>query len=98
MNDRQYIGGNPAAADRSAPGALLRSGRALRIRLLERDRQPLAGQPGEECRSPRILAEKMTEAHEAWRRSLAGTSLAGITDRLPPSASSRTRLRLTGTP
>ncbi|WP_432110376.1 hypothetical protein [Streptomyces sp. AA1529] len=71
---------------------------ALRIRLLERGRQPLAGQPGEECRSPCILAEKMTEAHEAWRRSLAGTSLAGITDRLPPSASSRTRLRLAGTP
>ncbi|MEW2218042.1 hypothetical protein AB0939_01825 [Streptomyces sp. NPDC006990] len=71
---------------------------ALRIRLLERGRQPLAGQPGEECRSPCILAEKMAEAHEAWRRSLATTSLAEIIDRLPSSAPPRTRLRLTGTP
>ncbi|MGP3732160.1 hypothetical protein ACTWJ9_02870 [Streptomyces sp. GDS52] len=40
----------------------------------------------------------MVEAHEAWRHSLAATSLAEITAALPPSAPSRTRLRLTGTP
>ncbi|QYX80305.1 RrF2 family transcriptional regulator [Streptomyces akebiae] len=54
--------------------------------------------PAEECQSPCILAEKMDEAHEAWRRSLAATSLAEVIAALPPSAPSRTRLRLTGTP
>ncbi|MGW5211653.1 RrF2 family transcriptional regulator [Streptomyces sp. NPDC004051] len=52
----------------------------------------------EECRNPCILAEKMAEAHEAWRHNLAATSLAEIIAALPPSAPSRTRLRLTGTP
>ena len=54
--------------------------------------------PAEECQNPCILAEKMTEAHEAWRHSLAATSLAEIIAALPPSAPPRTRLRLTGTP
>ncbi|MEU6522969.1 Rrf2 family transcriptional regulator [Streptomyces sp. NPDC046924] len=54
--------------------------------------------PAEECRNPCILAEKMAEAHEAWRHNLAATSLAEIIAALPPSAPSRTRLRLTGTP
>jgi hypothetical protein len=40
----------------------------------------------------------MAEAHEAWRRSLALTSLAEIIATLPPSTLLRTRLRLTGTP
>jgi hypothetical protein len=39
----------------------------------------------------------MAEADEAWRRSLAGVTLAGILATLPPSAPSRTRLRLAGT-
>ena len=54
--------------------------------------------PAEECQNPCILAEKMAEAHEAWRNSLATTSLAEIIAALPPSIPPRTRLRLTGTP
>jgi Rrf2 family protein len=54
--------------------------------------------PAEECQTPCILAEKMAEAHKAWRNSLAMTSLAEIIAALPPSTSLRTRLRLTGTP
>ncbi len=61
-------------------------------------RQGRGALPAEECRTPCILAEKMVEAHEAWRQSLATTSLADIVAALPPSAPSRTRLRLTGTP
>ncbi|MDF4248975.1 Rrf2 family transcriptional regulator [Streptomyces sp. WMMB303] len=61
-------------------------------------RQGRGALPDEECRSPCVLAEKMAEAHEAWRRSLAATSLAQIIDGLPPSAPARTRRRLTGTP
>ncbi|MFA1537826.1 RrF2 family transcriptional regulator [Actinomadura monticuli] len=53
--------------------------------------------PAEECRRPCILAEKMRSANEAWRRSLAGTSLADILDALPPSAHARTRQRMTDT-
>jgi Rrf2 family protein len=53
--------------------------------------------PPEQCRRPCALAEKMAEAHEAWRRSLAGVSLADILATLPPSAPARTRSRLTGT-
>ena len=54
--------------------------------------------PAEECQSTCVLAEKMAEAHEAWRHSLATTSLADIIAALPPSIPPRTRLRLTGTP
>ena len=53
--------------------------------------------PPEECRSTCILAAKMAEAHDAWRGSLAGVTLAGILATLPPSAPARTRLRLAGT-
>jgi Rrf2 family protein len=53
--------------------------------------------PPEECRRTCILAAKMAEAHDAWRGSLAGVTLAGILATLPPSAPARTRLRLTGT-
>ncbi|MET9439357.1 Rrf2 family transcriptional regulator [Streptomyces sp. NPDC006610] len=53
--------------------------------------------PPEDCRRTCVLAEKMAEAHEAWRASLAGVTLAEIVASLPPSAPSRTRLRLTGT-
>ncbi|GAA2688258.1 MULTISPECIES: RrF2 family transcriptional regulator [Nonomuraea] len=53
--------------------------------------------PAEECRRTCVLAEKMAEAHQAWRSSLAGVTLADILATLPPSAPSRTRQRLTGT-
>lgn len=49
----------------------------------------------EDCRHTCILAAKMAEAHEAWRRSLADVTLAGILDTLPPWAPARTRRRLT---
>jgi Rrf2 family protein len=52
--------------------------------------------PAEECQRPCVLAEKMAEAHDAWRRSLAGVSLADILASLPPSAPARTRQRLAG--
>ncbi|WP_307961358.1 RrF2 family transcriptional regulator [Salinispora arenicola] len=53
--------------------------------------------PADECQNMCVLAEKMTEAHEAWRRSLAGVSLADIVASLPPTAPARTRSRLTST-
>lgn len=53
--------------------------------------------PPEECRSTCILAAKMAEAHDAWRGSLAGVTLAGILATLPPPPPARTRLRLAGT-
>ncbi|MCG5213606.1 RrF2 family transcriptional regulator [Streptosporangium sp. KLBMP 9127] len=53
--------------------------------------------PPEDCRRTCILAEKMGEAHDAWRHSLAGVSLADILAALPPSAPARTRSRLAGT-
>ncbi|MEU7020802.1 Rrf2 family transcriptional regulator [Streptomyces sp. NPDC046203] len=52
--------------------------------------------PAEECRTPCLIAAKMADAHEAWRRNLAATTLAGIVAELPPSAPPRTRQRLTG--
>ncbi len=50
--------------------------------------------PAQECRRTCILAQKMADAHEAWRRSLAGVSLADILATLPASAVPRTRSRL----
>lgn len=55
------------------------------------------GLPAEECREPCLLAVKMAEAHEAWRASLAATSLAGLVAELPEWAPERTRRRLMGT-
>ncbi|MEO3749949.1 Rrf2 family transcriptional regulator [Streptomyces sp. B6B3] len=52
--------------------------------------------PPEDCRRTCVLAEKMADAHEAWRRSLAGVTLADILATLPPTAPARTRTRLTG--
>lgn len=51
----------------------------------------------EECQSVCILAAKMREAHDAWRRSLDGVSLADILTTLPPTAPARTRSRLAST-
>ncbi|MBH1933264.1 Rrf2 family transcriptional regulator [Streptomyces sp. AV19] len=53
--------------------------------------------PPEECRTPCTIARKMAAAHEAWRHSLAGVSIADILAELPATAPSRTRRRLTGT-
>lgn len=53
--------------------------------------------PPEECRRICVIAERMAEAHEAWRRSLAGSTVADILATLPPSAPPRTRRRLSGT-
>jgi Rrf2 family protein len=50
----------------------------------------------EECRGPCILAVRMAEAHEAWRASLAATSLADVIAGLPETAPARTRQRLAG--
>lgn len=52
--------------------------------------------PAEQCREPCLLAVKMAEAHEAWRSSLAATSLAELVGELPDWAPARTRRRLTG--
>ncbi|MGH3588119.1 MAG: RrF2 family transcriptional regulator [Pseudonocardia sp.] len=54
--------------------------------------------PPEDCRDTCILAAKMAVAHEAWRRSLAGVTLADVLDELPASAPPRTRSLLTYTP
>ncbi|MDG4786459.1 Rrf2 family transcriptional regulator [Micromonospora sp. WMMD1102] len=63
--------------------------------------QGLGALAPEECRNTCVLAQKMAEAHDAWRRSLAGVSLADIIATLPPAAPARTRSRLasaTGSP
>jgi Rrf2 family protein len=52
--------------------------------------------PPEECERTCILAVKMAEAHDAWRRSLGEVSLADILADLPPTAPARTRSRLSG--
>ncbi|MGW0665097.1 RrF2 family transcriptional regulator [Streptodolium elevatio] len=53
--------------------------------------------PPDDCRDTCILAQKMADAHAAWRSSLAGVTLADIVASLPEWAPSRTRLRLTET-
>ncbi|GAA2206530.1 Rrf2 family transcriptional regulator [Nonomuraea monospora] len=52
--------------------------------------------PPEECRRACVLAEKMADAHRAWRASLAGVTLADILAELPAHAPQRTRSILTG--
>ena len=58
-------------------------------------RQGRGALPPEQCTEPCILAAAMAEAHDAWRRTLAATSLADVLVALPAAAPSRTR-RLTG--
>ncbi len=53
--------------------------------------------PPEDCRRTCVLAEKMADAHDAWRGSLAGVTLADILATLPASAPARTRARLANT-
>ncbi|MDI5982270.1 RrF2 family transcriptional regulator [Amycolatopsis magusensis] len=50
--------------------------------------------PAEDCRDTCILAVKMAEAHQAWRESLAGVTLADILAGIPATAPARTRERL----
>ncbi|MEO3826469.1 Rrf2 family transcriptional regulator [Actinomadura sp. B10D3] len=50
--------------------------------------------PPEDCRNTCILAAKMADAHQAWRDSLSGVTLADVLDTLPPSAPPRTRARM----
>lgn len=51
--------------------------------------------PPEDCKNTCILASKMAEAHDAWRRSLAADTLADILAAIPPTAPARTRSLLT---
>jgi Rrf2 family protein len=53
--------------------------------------------PPEDCRNTCVLAQKMAEAHHAWRHSLAAVTLADILAELPPTAPARTRSRLGST-
>ena len=53
--------------------------------------------PPEDCRRTCVLAEKMADAHEAWRASLDGVSLADVLATLPPTAPARTRRRMATT-
>lgn len=48
----------------------------------------------EDCRDTCVLAARMADAHQAWRDSLAGVTLAGVLETLPPTAPARTRSRL----
>ncbi|WP_043634140.1 RrF2 family transcriptional regulator [Nonomuraea candida] len=51
--------------------------------------------PPEECRRICVLAARMADAHRAWRKSLAGVSLADVLAELPEGAPARTRSLLT---
>lgn len=53
--------------------------------------------PPEDCQSICVIAEKMADAHNAWRSSLAGVTLADILATLPAWAPARTRSRLSAT-
>ena len=53
--------------------------------------------PPEDCRNTCVLARKMADAHEAWRRTLASDTLADIVATLPSSVPARTRARLATT-
>lgn len=54
--------------------------------------------PAEDCRDTCVLAQKMADAHDAWRRSLAGVSLADVLGTLPASAPARTRSLIAAPP
>jgi Rrf2 family protein len=53
--------------------------------------------PPEDCRDTCILARKMGEAHDVWRRHLDGTTVADIIAELPPTVPARTRSRMAST-
>jgi Rrf2 family protein len=50
--------------------------------------------PPEDCRNTCVLAQKMADAHDAWRHSLMAVTLADILAELPPTAPARTRSRI----
>lgn len=50
--------------------------------------------PPEQCLTPCTLAQKMKEAHDAWRQSLAGVSLADVIDTLPETVVGHVRARI----
>lgn len=50
--------------------------------------------PPEDCQDTCILAQKMADAHQAWRNSLAGVTLADILAGIPATAPARTRAKL----
>ncbi|MFI6576100.1 RrF2 family transcriptional regulator [Nocardiopsis sp. NPDC050513] len=52
--------------------------------------------PPEDCQDRCVLARRMDEAHDAWRSSLEGVSLADILGDIPQAAHARTRARLLG--
>ncbi|MEV2275642.1 Rrf2 family transcriptional regulator [Nocardiopsis sp. NPDC049922] len=52
--------------------------------------------PPEACQDRCVLARRMDEAHEAWRESLAGVSLADVLADIPATAPAQTRSRLFG--
>lgn len=58
-----------------------------------RQRGESAATPAE-CRNPCFLATTMSQAHEAWRASLAAVSVADVIDQLPPAIPARTRRTL----
>ena len=47
--------------------------------------------PAKDCRDACILAQKMADAHQAWRRTLASDTLADIIATLRPEIPERTR-------
>ncbi|MEV8436751.1 Rrf2 family transcriptional regulator [Actinosynnema sp. NPDC051121] len=53
--------------------------------------------PPQDCRDTCVLAAKMADAHDAWRRTLAAESLADVLAALPPTAPARTRSLLAAT-
>ncbi|RBQ17510.1 transcriptional regulator [Spongiactinospora rosea] len=61
-------------------------------------RQGRGALPPEQCRDTCVIAAKMADAHEAWRRSLAGVSLADIIASIPDWVPARTRSLLTAPP
>lgn len=50
--------------------------------------------PAEECKDRCILAQKMEDAHEAWRASLREVTIASLVDSLAPRVVARTRASL----
>ncbi len=49
----------------------------------------------EECREPCLLAQKMRDAHQAWRASLEAVTVADLIATLPAAIPKRTRRLLT---
>lgn len=50
--------------------------------------------PPEECVERCQIAQKMRDAHEAWRESLRGVTIAALVESLPASVVARTRASL----